>query len=191
MPEDLIFFDTPNDFRKWLKENHDKKEVQWVGYYKVNTGKPSMRWEESVREALCYGWIDGLRKSIDEESYKIRFTLRKPDSHWSAKNIKMIEELIKEGKMETPGMEAYKKRQKKKSRQASYEQKNVQLKKEYEDQIRQNKKAWKFFQELAPSYTKSSVHWVMSAKREETRLRRLNILIESCEKEEKIPPLQI
>lgn len=190
MPEDILFFETPDDFRKWLAENHDKKDVQWVGYYKVATGKSSIKWEGSVREALCFGWIDGLRKSIDDESYKIRFTPRRPGSHWSDKNIRMVEELIEEGKMEEPGLKKFEMRDEKNSRRASFEQKSVKLKKEYEDQIRQNKKAWKFFCELAPGYTKTSIHWVMSVKREETRQRRLKILIESCEKGEKIPMIQ-
>lgn len=190
MSGDVLFFETPKAFRAWLEKNHEKKDVQWIGYYKVATGKPSMRWEESVREALCFGWIDGLRKSIDDESYKIRFTPRKPDSHWSAKNIEMVEELIEQGKMKKPGLKAYEKRDEKNSRRASFERESVKLKKEYEDQIRQKKKAWKFFEELAPGYTRTSIHWVMSAKREDTRQRRLKILIESCEKEEKIPLLQ-
>lgn len=190
MADNVLFFETPGDFREWLAQNHAQKEVQWVGYYKVATGKPSMKWEESVREALCFGWIDGLRKSIDDESYKIRFTPRKPGSHWSDKNIRMVEELMEEGKMEDPGLEAFEKRDEEKSRQASYEQESVELKKEYKEQIKQNKKAWTFFRELAPGYTRTSVHWVMSAKREETRQRRLKVLIESCEKEEKIPLLQ-
>lgn len=191
MPEDVRFFESPADFRKWLEEHYNQKDVQWVGYYKVATGKPSMTWEESVLEALCFGWIDGLRKSIDEESYKIRFTPRRTDSHWSSKNIQMVEELIEQGRMKKPGLNAYEKRDEKNSRRASFEQESVKLKKEYEDQIRQNKQAWKFFEELAPSYTKTSIHWVMSAKREDTRQRRLKILIESCEKQEKIPPLRI
>lgn len=191
MAEDIRFFESPGDFRKWLEEHHNQKDVQWVGYYKVATGKPSMTWEESVREALCFGWIDGLRKSIDAESYKIRFTPRRPDSHWSAKNIQMVEELIEQGRMKKPGLNAYEKRDEENSKQASYERDKVKLKKEYEDQIRQNKKAWKFFEELAPGYTKTSIHWVMSAKREDTRQRRLKTLIESCENQEKIPPLRI
>lgn len=191
MAEDIRFFESPGDFRKWLEEHHNHKDVQWVGYYKVATGKPSMTWEESVREALCFGWIDGLRKSIDAESYKIRFTPRRPDSHWSAKNIQMVEELIEQGRMKKPGLNAYEKRNEENSKQASYERDKVKLKKEYEDQIRQNKKAWKFFEELAPGYTKTSIHWVMSAKREDTRQRRLKTLIESCENQEKIPPLRI
>ena len=190
MSDSVLFFETPDDFRKWLAENHDKEEVQWIGYYKVATKKDSIRWEESVREALCFGWIDGLRKSIDDESYKIRFTPRKPDSHWSAKNIKMVKELIELEKMREPGLKAFKKRDDKNSRRASYERENAELPKEYEQQIRQNEKAWIFFQELAPGYTRTSIHWVTSAKREDTRQRRLKILIESCEKEEKIPPLQ-
>lgn len=190
MSENPLFFETSGDFRKWLERNHEQKDVQWLGYYKVATGKPSIKWEESVREALCFGWIDGLRKSIDEESYKIRFTPRRPGSHWSDKNIKMVKELIEQGKMMAPGLEAFKKRDEENSRQASYERKRVKLKKEYEDEIRKNKKAWKFFEELAPGYTKTSIHWVMSAKREETRQRRLKILIDSCENEEKIPLLQ-
>lgn len=190
MSEKPTFFESPAAFRDWLEEHHAKVEVLWVGYYKVATGKPSMRWEESVREALCYGWIDGLRKSIDEESYKIRFTPRKPDSHWSLKNIKMVEELIEEELMKSAGLKAYDKRKEKKTGKASYEQEMVALKKEYEDQIKTNKKAWTFFQELAPGYTKQSVHWVMSAKQEATRQRRLRILIESCEENKKIPPLR-
>lgn len=191
MEKDVLFFETPDDFREWLAQNHNQKEVQWVGYYKVATNKDSIRWEESVREALSFGWIDGLRKSIDDESYKIRFTPRKPDSHWSDKNIRMVEELINEEKMKFSGLKAYEKRNEKNSRQASYEGENVELLKEYEHQIKKNKKAWTFFRELSPGYTRRSVHWVMSAKREDTRQRRLQILIQSCEKGKKISPLQI
>lgn len=190
MAEEVLFFGTPDGFRKWLEENHHKKDVQWIGYYKAATGKPSMTWEESVREALCFGWIDGLRKSIDDESYKIRFTPRKPNSHWSDKNIRMVEELIAEGNMKEPGLKKFEKRNEKNSRRASYEQESGKLKEEYEKQIRQNQKAWKFFEELAAGYTKISVHWVMSAKREDTRQRRLKVLIESCENGEKIPLLK-
>lgn len=190
MSEKATFFETPSDFRDWLEENHDSEDVLWVKYYKVVTGKPSMRWEESVREALCFGWIDGLRKSIDDESYKIRFTPRNPDSHWSKKNIEMVEELIEEGRMQPPGMEAFEQMDEDNAKQASYEQKSVELKKEYREKIKANDEAWEYFQELAPGYTKTSVHWVMSAKQEKTRQRRLKILIESCEEGKKIPPLR-
>lgn len=190
MSEDPLFFKTPADFRAWLEKNHGKQEVQWVGYYKVATGRESIRWEESVEEALCFGWIDGLRKSIDEESYKIRFTPRRPDSHWSRKNIETVEKLLEEGRMQPAGREAWEQREEKNSARASYERGELSLKKEYEERIRAHPEAWTFFQELAPSYTRSSVKWVMSAKQEKTRRRRLGILIESCKKGEKIPLLR-
>lgn len=190
MPKSPTFFETPDDFREWLKDNHEDEEVLWVGYYKVATGKASMRWEESVREALCFGWIDGLRKSIDEESYKIRFTPRKPDSHWSKKNVKMVKELMDEDRLKSAGLKAYRKRDESNTARASYERKSVELKAEYLKKIKANDEAWNFFQQLAPGYTRTSVHWVMSAKREDTRQRRLKILIESCEEGKKIPPLR-
>lgn len=188
--KEATFFESRKEFGSWLAENHSKKEVLWVGYYKVSTGKPSMRWEESVREALCFGWIDGLRKSIDEESYKIRFTPRKSNSHWSKKNVEMVKELIEADKMKSAGLEAYENRDKQNTGTASYERDDVELKEKYKKQLKANNEAWKFFQELAPGYTKTSVHWVMSAKREDTRRRRLKILIKSCEKGQKIPLLR-
>jgi uncharacterized protein YdeI (YjbR/CyaY-like superfamily) len=180
MDKDVTFFNTSASFKGWLKENHDSKEVLWVGLYKVSSNKQSIRWEEAVREALCFGWIDGLRKSLDDDSYKIRFTPRKPDSHWSKKNIRMVQ---------PAGLEAYKQRDKTNTGKASYEQESVELKQEYRDKIKTNKKVWGFFQDLAPGYTRTSIHWVMSAKREETRQRRLKVLIKSCEQGKKIPML--
>lgn len=185
-----LFFESSKAFRSWLVENHDSEEVLWVGFYKVSSDKPSITWPESVEVALCFGWIDGLRKSIDEESYKIRFTPRKSGSHWSAKNIKTIEKLKKEGRMHPSGLKAFDNMDDENARRASYESNSVELKKEYEDQIRSNQQAWDYFQDLAPGYTRTSIHWVMSAKREETQLRRLKILIESCEEGKKIPPLK-
>ncbi|MDZ7771266.1 MAG: YdeI/OmpD-associated family protein [Balneolaceae bacterium] len=190
MDENPLFFQTPAGFRAWLKKNHDQKDVQWVGYYKVATGKASIRWEESVEEALCYGWIDGLRKSIDEERYMIRFTPRRAGSHWSQKNIDTVQKLLEEDRMQPAGLQAWKQREEAKSGQASFEKEEVSLKKEYEHRIRANPKAWEFFENLAPGYTRTSIHWVMSAKQEKTRQRRLAILIKSCEKGEKIPPLR-
>lgn len=185
-----IFFPTPEDFRKWLHKNHDKEEVLWVGYYKKATKIPSMTWPQSVEQALCYGWIDGLRKSIDEKSYKIRFTPRRPKSHWSQVNLKMVDELIKNGKMQAAGLAAYEKRDLTKEKLFSYERETAQLKEEYIDQIKSNPKAWDFFKDLAPGYKKQTVHWVMQAKREETRQRRLKILIESSAEGKKIPQLR-
>ncbi len=188
--ENITFFATQYDFRNWLKDNHDKAEAVWVGYYKKASGKPSMTWSESVDQAICYGWIDGIRKSIDDISYKIRFTPRKPGSVWSAVNIRKVEELTKNGLMQPAGIAAYDKRSVEKSKIYSYEQKNASLPEAYEAKIKANKNAWTFFRALAPSYKKASIWYVVSAKKEETRLRRLDILIESSENGEKIPPLR-
>lgn len=184
------FFKTQNDMRNWFEKNHKKLDEQWIGFYKKHTGKQSITWSESVDQAICFGWIDGLRKSIDDESYMIRFTPRKPDSNWSAVNIKKVEELTKLGLMKPEGIEAFKKKKDHKSKIYSYEQKEVKLDKKLEDIFKKNKKAWNFFnKKLAPSYRKVSIRWVMSAKREETRMNRLKILIDSSSKEETIPGL--
>ena len=184
------FFKTPTDFRDWLEKNHTKADELWVGYYKKATKIPSITWPESVDQALCFGWIDGLRKSVDEKSYKIRFTPRRPNSIWSAVNIKRIGELIGEGLVQAPGLAAFERRREDKSRVYAYEKKQAALKKEYEDTFKKNEKAWTYFQNVAPYYRKTVIHWVMSAKREETRLRRLGILIQSSEEEQKIPAMR-
>lgn len=185
-----IFFSTPEDFRKWLEKHHEKEELLWVGYYKKATGIPSMTWSESVDQALCFGWIDGLRKSVDNKRYKIRFTPRRPTSNWSAVNIKKMEALTKAGLMRPEGLAAYAKRKAEKSKIYSYEQDEVVLDPAYKSKIKAHPKAWQYFDQLAPSYKKASIRWVMSAKREETRLRRLRILIESSEGQQKIPQLR-
>lgn len=191
MEEQLIFFNSPEAFYEWLSKHHRKENALWVGYYKVATGKASMSWEESVRAALCFGWIDGIRKSVDEESYKIRFTPRRADSHWSAKNIRMVGELKAEGRMKDAGIEAFSRRQEKNSKQASYEKESYGLSEEYKEIFKEQPEAWHYFKHvLPPGYTRQSVHWVMSAKQEKTRLKRLNILIEVSGRGEKIPLLQ-
>ncbi|MCO6477627.1 MAG: YdeI/OmpD-associated family protein [Phaeodactylibacter sp.] len=184
------FFPSPSDFRAWLEEHHDKQEELWVGYYKKATKKPSITWPESVDEALCFGWIDGLRKSVDEESYKIRFTPRRPTSTWSAVNIRRFKELKKEGRIQPQGQAAYERRAEKRSERYSYEQGTLELPEHYAEKIRANRKAWDFFQALPPSVKKPSVWYVMSARREETRLRRLETLIQCSEEGERIPPLR-
>ena len=186
-----LFFPTPADFRKWLDEHHNQEKELWVGYYKKGTKKPSITWPESVDQALCYGWIDGIRKRIDDEAYMIRFTPRKSDSHWSNVNLKRIKELKKEGLVRSAGLEAFKKRNAARTAKASYEQKKVVLDPGYEEKIKANEKASHyFFEKKPPSYRKQVIWWIMSAKREETQLKRLNILIESSEKNEVIPPLR-
>lgn len=185
-----LFFPTPADFRKWLAENHESMEVLWVGYYKKATKLPSITWPESVAEALCYGWIDGLRKRIDDKSYKIRFTPRKKNSHWSDVNIKMMADLQEKDLVQPAGLAAFERRKEKKSRQAAYEQDQVGLPPNYEEQIKANAAAWAFFDGLAPSYKKATIWYVLSAKREETRLRRLQVLIDSAAEGKKIPQLR-
>lgn len=185
------FFLKPEDLRKWLEENHlSKKELQ-VGYYKKGSGKESITWPESVDQALCFGWIDGIRHRIDEESYTIRFTPRKERSHWSGVNIKRFAELKKQGLVKKAGLAAYSKMDKENARKASFEQKEITLPREFEQKIKANKKAWAFFQKLAPSIKKPSIWWVISAKKEETKTKRLGILIQSSEAGQKIPPLRL
>ena len=171
------FFAEQSDFRQWLEENHDKETEIIVGFYKVNSRKPSMNWSQSVDEALCFGWIDGVRTSIDKESYQIRFTQRKPTSIWSAINIQKIEALTKQGLMQPAGLASFEKRTDTKSKIYSYEKDEAELIPNFIKQFKANKKAWDYFQSLAPSYRKVSAHWVMSAKQETTQIKRLHQLI--------------
>jgi uncharacterized protein YdeI (YjbR/CyaY-like superfamily) len=172
-----IFFEKQSDFRKWLQKNHAKETELLVGFYKVGSGKPSMTWSQSVDEALCFGWIDGVRKSIDKDSYQIRFTQRKPNSIWSAVNIKKVAELKKQGLMQPAGLASFEKRTEAKSRLYSHENEEAALPPNFLRPFKANKKAWQYFESLAPSYRKVSIHWVMSAKQEATQAKRLNQLI--------------
>ena len=177
--------------RAWLEENHDRVDELWVGYYKKGTRLPSVTWPESVDEALCFGWIDGIRKSIDDRSYRIRFTPRRKGSHWSARNLGRMKRLVEAGLVAAPGLAAYERRDRRKEKQASYEQPEAAaLPAEYEARIRANAAAWEYFQAARPSYRRQVTWWIVSAKREDTRLRRLGILIDSCEKGDVIPPLR-
>lgn len=176
-----IFFATQEEFRKWLEKNHAKETELLVGFHKVDSGKPSMTWSQSVDQALCFGWIDGVRKSIDKDSYCIRFTPRKSTSIWSAVNIKKIEELTQQGLMHPAGIASFQNRQENKSKIYTYENEEVKLSPEFEKRFKANKLAWKYFQSLAPSYKKSSTNWVMSAKQESTRSKRLDQLIMDSE----------
>jgi len=184
-----LFFRTQSSFRKWLEKNHDKARELLVGFYKVNSGKPSMTWSESVDEAICFGWIDGVRRSIDVESYSIRFTPRKPGSIWSAINIQKVEDLSKKGLMHPAGMAAFAKREERKSAIYAYEKAPENLSDNFLKKFKSNKKAWQFFQNMAPSYQRSAIHWVMNAKQESTKLKRLDELITDSESERKIKRL--
>lgn len=181
-----VFFKDQHEFRKWLEKNHQSETEVLVGFYKVGSGKANMSWSESVDQALCFGWIDGVRKSIDGESYTIRFTPRKEKSIWSAVNIKKIEELTSQGRMSAAGLAIYVKREEHRSRIYSFENEVVPLSKDYEARLKANAKAWKFFQALSPYYRKRFQHGIMSAKQEATRVKRLEELIRKCEAGEKL-----
>jgi uncharacterized protein YdeI (YjbR/CyaY-like superfamily) len=185
----IQFFKTQKDWRKWLEKNHDRADELIVGFYKVDCGKPSITWKESVDEALCFGWIDGVRKRIDEERYQIRFTPRRPTSIWSAINIARVKELTELGLMHEAGLAAFAKRRDDKSAVYAYEQrKNPELSKEDLKKLKGNKKAWAFFSKTPPSYQKLAFFWIISAKREETRQKRLNQLIADSAAGRKIGP---
>ena len=185
---DVIFFKNQEEFSDWLEEHHADASEVWVAYFRKSTGRASLTWSISVDVALCFGWIDGIRKTIDKESYKTRFTPRKITSVWSAVNVKKVEALIKLGKMKPEGMHVFNNRTD--AQGYSSDQRNAQLAREYEEQIKANQTAWVFFTNLAPSYKRDSIWWVMSAKKEETRLKRLGILITSSEAGLKIPTLR-
>jgi len=173
------FFPTPADFRAWLEGHHATATELLVGFYKRGSGKPSITWPESVDCALSYGWIDGIRKRIDDESYTIRFTPRKRGSIWSAINIKRADELIALGLMRPAGLRAFVARSEEKSRIYSYERATAALSAEDEKRFRANRKAWTWFNEQPPGYRKQITYWVTSAKKPETRLRRLATLIDA------------
>lgn len=175
------FFTTQEEFRKWLEKNHKKETELLVGFHKVNSGKSSMTWSQSVDQALCFGWIDGVRKSIDANSYQIRFTPRKPTSIWSTVNILKITELTRKGLMKPNGIESFQNRTENKSNIYSHENEEVNFSPGFEKQFKANKIAWNYFQSLAPSYRKLSKNWVMSAKQETTRVKRLKELIKDSE----------
>jgi uncharacterized protein YdeI (YjbR/CyaY-like superfamily) len=171
------FFRTPKDFRAWLEGNHETVPELWVGLYRKDSGKPSITWPESVDEALCFGWIDGIRKKVDEISYKIRFTPRRKRSVWSAINIKRVAALTKEKRMCPAGVKAFAARLENKSGIYSYEQLTAELPAPYSRRLKKNNAAWDFFHKQPPGYRKIMIWWIVSAKKEETRLMRLEKLV--------------
>ena len=183
------FFKSQSAFRQWFEKHHDISKELLVGFYKKSSGRPSITWPESVDEALCFGWIDGIRKSIDDISYTIRFTPRKPSSTWSIVNIKRAQELIDQGLMQPAGLKAFQLRKENKSGIYSYEQRSDRLPEAYERRLKRSKSAWNFFQAQPPWYRKTAGWWVVSAKKEETRLKRLAKLIEDSAQGRTLPPL--
>lgn len=181
-----VFFRTPSELRKWFAKNHRTATELWVGFYRKSSGRPSVTWPESVDEALCFGWIDGLRKSIDRETYKIRFTPRRPRSVWSAVNMRRVEALEREGRMRPAGRRAFERRLENRSGIYSYEQRRDRLEEPYAGALRANRAASAFFEAQPPSYRKVAGWWIVSAKKEETRWKRLRTLVELSAKGERI-----
>ena len=180
------FFRTPAAFRVWLAKYHATKPELLVGFHKKDTGKPSMTWPESVDEALCFGWIDGIRKRLDHEGYTIRFTPRRPRSIWSAVNIKRATELAASGLMSPAGVAAFEARTENRSGIYAYEQRTAALPEPYAGIMKKNKAAWTFFTAQPPGYRKKLGWLVVSAKKEETRLKRLNALIAASAQERRL-----
>jgi uncharacterized protein YdeI (YjbR/CyaY-like superfamily) len=176
-----VFFSSSAHLRNWFEKNYNDEKELLVGYYKVGTGIPSITWSESVDQALCFGWIDGIRRSVDQERYCIRFTPRRPKSIWSAINIAKVEALKKQGLMTVSGLAVYDQSEKSRQAQYSYENQPVSLTEEYEQKFRSNRKAWNFFNSQPPSYRNVASRWVMSARQEVTRLKRLDELISDSE----------
>jgi|SRR5215469_4370168 len=175
------FFKSGNEFRGWLEKNHDKQQEFLLGFYKKASGKGGITYQEALDEALAFGWIDGVRKSLGEASYTIRFTPRKPKSIWSMVNIKRVGELTKLGRMRAPGLKAFEGRDLKRAQLYSYERKTSKLDGELEKRLKASEKAWEFFQAQPAGYQRVISWWVISAKQEDTRFRRLERLIKDSE----------
>lgn len=183
------FFKTPKDFRRWLAKHHATEAELLVGFYKVDSGKPSITWPESVDEALSHGWIDGVRRRVDDEAYTIRFTPRKATSIWSTVNIRRMAELIAEGRVAAAGLAAFERRDEKRCEVYAYERKNAAFDADMLAAFQKDKKAWTWFATQAPYYRRVTAHWVSSAKRPETRAKRLGTLIDCSRKGMRIPGL--
>jgi uncharacterized protein YdeI (YjbR/CyaY-like superfamily) len=180
-------FKTPAAFRAWLEKHHASADELWVGYYKKHTGRASITWPESVGEALCFGWIDGVRRSVDEHSYAIRFTPRRPTSIWSAINTRRVKELVESGAMRPAGLAVFEARRDKKSDGYSIAEWTVELDPKYARLLRKNAAAWKFFRAQPQGYRKLINHWVTSAKQEATRLERFEKVMQHSARGERVP----
>ena len=186
-PGKIKHFKTPAAFRAWLAKNHTRATELWVGYYKKGTGRPSITWAESVEQALCFGWIDGLRKGVDEHRFTIRFTPRRPGSVWSAINTRTAKALIKSGAMQPAGMAVFNVRRDKKSGGYSIASRSADLDPKYARLLRRNAAAWKFYHAQPPGYRKAVNHWLTSARQETTRLARLEKLVLHFARGERLP----
>jgi uncharacterized protein YdeI (YjbR/CyaY-like superfamily) len=175
-----VYFPSPEDMRDWLVRHGDDADELLVGFWRTSTGRAGLTWPQSVDEALCAGWIDGIRRKVDDERYTVRFTPRRPSSNWSAVNLARAEQLIAEGRMRPAGLRAFEARVQERTGTYSYEQRPPELQGEYAEEMRGTPAAWQFFNSQPPSYRRAAIWWVVSAKKEETRRRRLATLIEDC-----------
>jgi uncharacterized protein YdeI (YjbR/CyaY-like superfamily) len=189
-PENVRFFESAAGLRAWLQKNHDTADELWVGFHKKRTGRASITWQELVDQELCFGWIDSVRYSLDDDRSAQRITPRRKGSVWSAVNIRRFQELEEQGLVDPAGRAAFDRRDEARSRIYSYENWAVGLDAKSEAVFRRSRSAWEFFETQPPSYRRTAAYWVTSAKRPETRARRLNVLIESSRKGERIPPLR-
>ncbi|MGC2109477.1 MAG: YdeI/OmpD-associated family protein [Candidatus Korobacteraceae bacterium] len=185
------FFPSPSEFRKWLEKNHAEARELLLGFHRKDSGKPSITYPEALDQALCFGWIDGIRRRFDPSSYTIRFTPRKPGSIWSAVNTKRAGELMKQERMHAWGQKVFDERDQKKSELYSYERQNCKFEGALEKKFRANKKAWQFYQAQAPWYRRTCCWWVISARQEETRLRHLAQLIQDSAQGRRIKQLTV
>jgi uncharacterized protein YdeI (YjbR/CyaY-like superfamily) len=186
-PRSASFFESPSEFRDWLEEHHTEETELWVGFHKKASGRSGITWSEAVDQAICFGWIDGVRKGIDQSSYANRFTPRNPRSTWSRVNIERVTRLSKQGLMQPAGIAAFERRGEERSGVYSYEQTTPELDRESKRTFRSSRKAWEFFQSQAPSYRRTVTWWVTSAKRQATRDKRLATLIEASARGSRIP----
>jgi uncharacterized protein YdeI (YjbR/CyaY-like superfamily) len=174
------FFRTPADLRRWFATHHKTAVGLWIGFHRKDSGRASLTWPESVDEALCVGWIDGIRKRIDDTSYKIRFTPRRRGSVWSAVNIARVAVLEREGRMTPRGREAFARRKENRSGIYSYEQRSATLPEPFNSRLQADSRAWTFFAAQPPSYRKLIFWWIASAKKEETQMARFARLVAAC-----------
>jgi uncharacterized protein YdeI (YjbR/CyaY-like superfamily) len=188
-PHDVVFFETPAQLRAWFEANHETAAELWVGYHRKRTGRPSVTWQDLVDQELCFGWIDSVRYSIGDDSTAQRITPRRKRSVWSAVNVKRFAELDREGLVHERGRAAFEAREDARSRIYSYENRSRGFDEALDAAFRKQKAAWKFFESQAPWYRRTATYWVMSAKREGTRHKRLQTLIDHSKKGERIPPL--
>ena len=185
----LRFFRSGAHFRKWLEKNHDKAPELWLGFYRKDSGKGGITYHEALDEALCFGWIDGIRKKLDESSFTNRFTPRRPGSIWSSVNVAHVERLTRAGKMRPAGIAAFKAKDDARTGVYSFERENAKLEPDMELRFRKNKTAWKYFQAAPPYYRTLVTWWIVSAKREDTREKRLAVLIDCSARESRLPQL--